>query len=410
MRKCYKKVIGVISVLSLIVTCTPLVASATEVNNDEYTVYDSGSKYSENITYEADYSKFEKLIDTINKETSQTLFGKRLDEWTLQDATEYVNLHIPNMNKTTRTNPIIWKSGEPPAAQETTSYEGHNGNYDGAITLIKTTLANGSVAETNEALYYYIGGTGLRSAESITFSGSLDIYNGTIENTRLEQDNLTSYLELVDDDEITNFMNNETELNKKIIYNLSNGDKIVFIANEERGAEHIITNKTPRINYVHNNHTRTLSFESRALINVEYSTRYTPINMYRLYNPYSGEHFYTKDENEVSYLSESGWNNEGLAWKAPAMSDTPVYRLFNSASGEHHYTTNEGEKDYLVSGGWSYEGVGWYSFERKTSSLYRLFNPNATGVGAHHYTTDAGERDFLIASGWIDEGIGWFGM
>ncbi len=69
--------------------------------------------------------------------------------------------------------------------------------------------------------------------------------------------------------------------------------------------------------------------------------------MYRLYNPASGEHLYTGDVNERQVLLSTGaWEDEGIAWYAPAVSETPVYRLFNTTSGEHLYTADENEKTY----------------------------------------------------------------
>ena len=130
--------------------------------------------------------------------------------------------------------------------------------------------------------------------------------------------------------------------------------------------------------------------------------------MYRLYNGSSGEHFYTSNYSEATYLTGIGWSYEGAAWFAPANGDE-VYRLYNPYSAEHHYTKDVGEKDYLAGSGWNYEGVGW-----KTSNsgipVYRLFNPNNPGPAAHHYTTDENERNVLISSGWNDEGIGWYGV
>lgn len=137
------------------------------------------------------------------------------------------------------------------------------------------------------------------------------------------------------------------------------------------------------------------------------------VRMHRLYNPNSGEHFYTENLDEAKFLAVIGWNYEGNAWFAPKTSLTPVYRLYNPNSGEHHYTTSEGERDVLVSYGWSYEGIGWYSDDAKSAPLYRLYNPNATGAqeaGAHHYTSNISERDMLVGIGWNDEGIGWYGV
>lgn len=53
------------------------------------------------------------------------------------------------------------------------------------------------------------------------------------------------------------------------------------------------------------------------------------ISMYRLYNPNSGEHFYTASEKEKDHLNSIGWNYEGIGWTAPEKSNTPVYRLYN---------------------------------------------------------------------------------
>ena len=51
--------------------------------------------------------------------------------------------------------------------------------------------------------------------------------------------------------------------------------------------------------------------------------------MYRLYNPYTGEHFYTADKAEKAKCISAGWRDEGIGWYAPLKSETPVYRLYN---------------------------------------------------------------------------------
>ena len=133
------------------------------------------------------------------------------------------------------------------------------------------------------------------------------------------------------------------------------------------------------------------------------------VSMYRLYNPNSGEHFYTANATERDNLSNLGWRYEGVAWNAPEISDIPVYRLYNPNAGDHHYTTSATERDNLVSLGWKYEGIGWYSTGNDGQALHRLYNPNAKAAGAHHYTTNADERDNLISLGWRYEGIAWYG-
>ena len=155
------------------------------------------------------------------------------------------------------------------------------------------------------------------------------------------------------------------------------------------------------------------------------------VNMLRLYNPNSGEHFYTKEYPEREILENEGWIYEGFGWSAPRVvtmleysgsdhlpdaswltpwesTDPPVYRLYNPIVGDHHYTMDASERDNLVSLGWIYESVCWYSGNGWPVPVYRQYNPNTT-VGTHNYTTDVSERDFLISLGWIDEGIAWYG-
>ncbi len=129
--------------------------------------------------------------------------------------------------------------------------------------------------------------------------------------------------------------------------------------------------------------------------------------MYRLYNPYTSEHFYTADVNERDGLASVGWSYEGIAWYAPEIGN-PVYRLYNPYVSDHHYTLSSVERDGLVQVGWIYEGIGWYSDRSNSVAVYRLYNPY-TITGMHHYTTDYSEVSHLSSIGWMDEGIGWYG-
>lgn len=129
-------------------------------------------------------------------------------------------------------------------------------------------------------------------------------------------------------------------------------------------------------------------------------------SMYRLYNPNSGEHFYTANVDERDHLVSVGWRYENIAWVAPISGD-PVYRLYNPNAGDHHYTLNVDERDYLVSVGWKYENIAWYS--GGDVPLYRAYNPNAI-AGAHHYTTSKEEINTIVDAGWKNEGIGWYGI
>ena len=133
------------------------------------------------------------------------------------------------------------------------------------------------------------------------------------------------------------------------------------------------------------------------------------VPMNRLYNPNSGEHFYTASTKEKDYLVSIGWKDESIGWIAPKQSSTPVYRLYNRNAGDHHYTTNTNERSYLISVGWTDEGIGWYSDDAKGIPLYRQYNPNAK-AGSHNYTTNKNENDYLAKIGWHAEGISWYGL
>ena len=133
------------------------------------------------------------------------------------------------------------------------------------------------------------------------------------------------------------------------------------------------------------------------------------VKMYRLYNPNSGEHFYTGSSSERDNLTAVGWRYECVGWVSPKTSQTPVYRLYNPNAGDHHYTTSASERDQLKGLGWVYEGIGWYSDDAKAKPVYRQYNPNAV-AGAHNFTTSASERDTLIKVGWRDEGTAWYAL
>ncbi len=67
-----------------------------------------------------------------------------------------------------------------------------------------------------------------------------------------------------------------------------------------------------------------------------------------------------------------------------ASSKSPVYRLYNPNSGEHFYTTNFYEGNSLKNVGWLDEGIGWQA-ANSGAPVYRLYNPNVKG-GDHYYT------------------------
>lgn len=127
--------------------------------------------------------------------------------------------------------------------------------------------------------------------------------------------------------------------------------------------------------------------------------------VYRLYNPYSGEHHWTQDKGEYDGLCKVGWSGEGVAWTAPSNGDR-VYRLYNPFAvdvGTHHYTKSLHEAQSLWDMGWEFEGVAWRSSGREP--IFRLYNPNN---GDHHYTSSKYEYASLDDGGWNAEGVAWY--
>ncbi len=137
-----------------------------------------------------------------------------------------------------------------------------------------------------------------------------------------------------------------------------------------------------------------------------YTSRPT-VNMFRMYDPNSGEHFYTGSAEERDFLVSAGWQYEGVGFTFPLTTGDPVYRLYDRVSGEHLYTMDKAEKDRLLAEGWNYEGIAFNSGFDTEVPQYRLHNPNATR-GAYHFTASIEERDFLISIGWEYQGIGWY--
>ena len=79
-----------------------------------------------------------------------------------------------------------------------------------------------------------------------------------------------------------------------------------------------------------------------------------------------------------------------------------MYRLYNPNSGEHFYTKNSVERLTLAQS-------GWYSADSQQIPLYRSYNCNAK-AGSHHYTTSLAEHQALLQKGWQDEKIGWYAL
>ena len=203
--------------------------------------------------------------------------------------------------------------------------------------------------------------------------------------------------------ETTFIYNGKDQIPSVKVGNLEKGDTcklIVTGAATEVGKHKAVVIKITNKNY-------TLPDEIEKEFTIKKEAKPATTDIYRVYNPNSGEHVYTKSASEKAALVKAGWKDEGLAWKSPAKSNTPVYRVYNPNAGDHHYTISASEKAELVKAGWKDEGIVWYSDDAKTTPVYRVYNPNAK-AGAHHFTKSKDEVKQLVKAGWKDEGIAFY--
>ena len=119
-------------------------------------------------------------------------------------------------------------------------------------------------------------------------------------------------------------------------------------------------------------------------------------NIYRLYNPYSGEHLYTLSESEASFLTSIGWRREGRAWLSSGTRG--VLREFNpyETVGTHNYTLSTTEDEWLGTLGWKREGVAWYALDHASLPVEPFW---ATGPSGRWWV----QRDGSFASGRVIE-------
>lgn len=127
--------------------------------------------------------------------------------------------------------------------------------------------------------------------------------------------------------------------------------------------------------------------------------------LYRLYNPWTGEHLFSVNYGEVEKLCPLGWVFEGIAASVDLASGKPVYRLYNSWTGDHHYTTDLAEVTRNEKIGWKNEGIAFYSNGKV--GVVSLYNPFAKSF-YHHYTTDPAEVERMVKDGWKEEGVKWY--
>jgi hypothetical protein len=137
------------------------------------------------------------------------------------------------------------------------------------------------------------------------------------------------------------------------------------------------------------------------------------VDLHRLYNPETGDHFYTTDWHESNIAQANGYRYEwveAFVHKAsgwPGHPLTPLYRLYNPSTGDHFYTTDGDEMFIAQSHGYVYEWIEASVVKPSANvagytALYRLYNAD---TGDHLYTTSLAEADYAESVGYVSEGV-----
>lgn len=151
---------------------------------------------------------------------------------------------------------------------------------------------------------------------------------------------------------------------------------------------------------------RTVSYSAQAIGSFDQAAD-LPV-VFRLYQPATGDHFYTMSSIEAAQALRLGYVEEGVPFaneqNRPALID--VFRFYNAVSGDHFYTTSVEERDEVINkiDDYIYEGIAFQvaaGAEPGTAPIHRFFD---AGSGDHMYSFDPYEG---LASGYVYEGIAW---
>jgi len=137
--------------------------------------------------------------------------------------------------------------------------------------------------------------------------------------------------------------------------------------------------------------------------------------VYRLYNPKTGEHFYTVSHSEAI---TNGCSNPGYKLEASSyfLSDdisipnaTTVSRLYSNDTGDRLYSISANEISAAIVAGYHIETPSAFlaqtTWPSGGATVFRLYNVK---THRHLYTWNAGERDTAISNGYTNEGNAFY--
>lgn len=151
----------------------------------------------------------------------------------------------------------------------------------------------------------------------------------------------------------------------------------------------------------------TVSYSSQSVSSFDQAAD-LPV-VFRLYQPASGNHFYTMSSIEATQALRLGYVEEGVPFaneqSRPALID--VFRFYDAEIGDHFYTTSTEERDAVMArlSNYRYEGSAFQvaaSDDLGTAPIHRFFSAE---TGDHLYSANPFEG---LASGYVYEGIAWY--
>lgn len=124
--------------------------------------------------------------------------------------------------------------------------------------------------------------------------------------------------------------------------------------------------------------------------------------LYRLYNPRTGDHFYTTSaierDNAIAMYGYQDERTECFVFATQAPGTTSLFRLVNPATGDHFYTASAAERDNTIAAfGYKAEGVACFVHGAAADGSTPLYRLRSQSTGDHFYTTHPDERDYAIA-------------
>jgi hypothetical protein len=132
------------------------------------------------------------------------------------------------------------------------------------------------------------------------------------------------------------------------------------------------------------------------------------VALYRIYRTDNHSHFYTallsEREHVLSEVYDGIWQAEGISHyvsSSEIKGSQPVYRLYNRWTGTHFYTINEEELDIIItnlSDRWELEGVAFFAMDRPVAGTVPVYRFYFWESRSHFYTTSEEERDWIIVN------------